>query len=146
MASKEVRHSNPIPNSFVNNQILTSPPPHLKTIRRTAITALAAWPKDPLRPTAQLGEVLSARLSQEPPKFAATSTPPQQVNAILSLLSNRYAKRYALTPEQSASGGMMRPRSNPGYYDALIKDLEEIPGRTWWGKMGIKVKGMFRWT
>lgn len=40
----------------------------------------------------------------------------------------------------------MRPRSNPGYYDALIKDLEEVPGRTWWEKIGIRFKGMFRWT
>lgn len=44
------------------------------------------------------------------------------------------------------SGGIMKPRSNPEYYEALMRDLEEVPTRTWAQRMGLKLKGMIRWS
>lgn len=40
----------------------------------------------------------------------------------------------------------MKPRSNPEYYEALMRDLEEVPTRTWTQRMGLKLKGMIRWS
>lgn len=112
---------------------------HNKALRK----ALSTWPTDPLRPTAQLGAVLTSRLSSE------HSFPPAQQNASLGLLANKFATKYALpttTAEGSMSGGIMTPRSNPGYYEALVRDLEEVPSRTWAQRIALKLKGMIRWS
>ncbi|KAJ4404112.1 hypothetical protein N0V82_010547 [Gnomoniopsis sp. IMI 355080] len=107
--------------------------------------ALSTWPTDPLRPTAQLGAVLTSRLSSS----SGQSFPPAQQNASLGLLTNKFATKYALRtgPDHgSMSGGIMTPRSNPGYYEALVRDLEEVPSRTWTQRMALKLKGMIRWS
>ncbi|KAJ4388214.1 hypothetical protein N0V93_008821 [Gnomoniopsis smithogilvyi] len=102
--------------------------------------ALLTWPTDPLRPTAQLGAVLNSRLS-------SSTLPAAQQNASLGLLANKFSTKYALpAPEESMSGGIMMPRSNPEYYKALMRDLEEVPTRTWAQRLGLKLKGMIRWS
>lgn len=64
-----------------------------------------------------------------------------------ALLDDAFARRYAVRPARSATGeGLMRPRGSPGYYEALIRDLEELPTRTWWDRVRIRAVGMFRWT
>ncbi|KAG8158234.1 hypothetical protein KVR01_011995 [Diaporthe batatas] len=123
-----------------------------EALRRTYTKALAAWPKDPLRPTCQLQDVLSRRLAgsnrfpgpddNNTPETAAAA----QVNAVLSLLSNRYLTTYPADPTpDSATGGMLRPRSNPTYYDDLVRDLDAAPTRSWAQRVGLKLRGMFRW-
>ncbi|CAN8104674.1 unnamed protein product [Discula destructiva] len=113
--------------------------------------ALPHWPHDALRPTAQLGSVLQARLQQQPPSSSSPSIAvkpftDQENNAILSLLTNKFAHKYAVPArrEDSMSGGTMTPRSNPEYYKILMQDLEEVPSRTWLQRMGIKLKGFVR--
>lgn len=38
----------------------------------------------------------------------------------------------------------MTPLSNPGYYKALAKDLEEIPSRTLIDRLVIRLQGFIR--
>lgn len=63
----------------------------------------------------------------------------------MSLLTNRYTAKYAVAGEDSRTGGMLTPRSNPTYYEDLMKELEDVPTRTWAQRVGLKMKGMFRW-
>ncbi|KAK2609430.1 hypothetical protein N8I77_002927 [Diaporthe amygdali] len=117
-------------------------------LRRTYTAALKHWPKDALRPECQLQGVLSKRLA-ESNKFPgpdSSADPAKQVNAFVSLLGNRYLARYPTAPApESATGGMMIPRSNPTYYQDLMRDLEVAPTRSWVQRFGLKMKGMFRW-
>ncbi|POS80973.1 hypothetical protein DHEL01_v200646 [Diaporthe helianthi] len=121
-------------------------------LRRTYTTALTHWPKDPLRPTCQLQDVLSKRLA-ESNKFpgpddssSSSKNPAAQVNALVSLLGNRYLHKYPTSPApESATGGMLKPRSNPTYYEDLMRDLDAAPTRSWGQRVGLKLKGMFRW-
>lgn len=119
-----------------------------EALRKTYLAALQRWPKDPLRPECQLQGVLSKRLAESskyPGKNQDGGHPARQVNALVSLLTNRYMAKYAVAGEDSRSGGMMTPRSNPTYYGDLMRDLEEVPTRTWAQRAGLKMKGMFRW-
>lgn len=121
---------------------------HVQALRKSYLAALQRWPKDPLRPECQLQDVLSRRLlasSRFPGKDQDGDAPARQVNALLSLLADRYAGRYAVDPADSRSGGLMAPRSNPTYYGDLMRDLEQAPTRTPLQRFGLKLKGMFRW-
>lgn len=40
----------------------------------------------------------------------------------------------------------MKPKSNPDYYQDLVKELEEAPNRTFLQRMGKKLGGMLRFT
>lgn len=42
--------------------------------------------------------------------------------------------------------GMFRPKSNPEYYENLIKELEEAPTRSWFSRMAKKWGGMIRFS
>ncbi|KAL1849861.1 hypothetical protein Daus18300_013118 [Diaporthe australafricana] len=119
-------------------------------LRRTYTAALHHWPKDALRPECQLQDVLSKRLA-ESNKFPGrdnsntAADPAKQVNALVSLLANRYAAAYPTAPApESATGGMMAPRSNPTYYGDLMRDLEAAPTRSWGQRVALKLRGMFR--
>lgn len=65
------------------------------------LKALNRWPKDALRPTVQLQEVLRKRLER---KDSALSSQEglQQANALYSLLDNRYRKKVG-TVEDNGS-------------------------------------------
>lgn len=154
----------PLKQTLLHPFATTANPTATQSLTRTFQALLSRWPADPLRPTAHLGTILAARLSAAPPPpptkttspssspsptppSAATITP-AQVRATAALLDDAFAKAYALRPDRSVTGakGLMRPRSNPEYYEVLMRDLEEVPTRTWWGRMKIRVGGMFRWT
>jgi len=62
----------------------------------------------------------------------------EQVNALYSLLGNRYTQKYPI------SGSLMKPARNPTHYTDLIKELEEAPDRSWWGRMTNRWKGFLR--
>jgi len=82
----------------------------------------------------------------------------EQVNAIYSLLENRYTRKvwlqfgyeieketHSLTCKQyPISGSLMKPASNPTHYTDLIKELEEAPQRSWFSTMTNKWKGFLR--
>lgn len=62
----------------------------------------------------------------------------RQANALYSLLENRYKKKYAIV------GGVLKPKSNPTYFDDLVQELEEAPNRSWFDRMMLRVKGLVR--
>lgn len=40
----------------------------------------------------------------------------------------------------------MRPASQPDYYEALVRELEEAPSRSWWGATVKRWKGFLRFS
>ena len=128
---------------------------------------LTLWPKDPLRPTlpftraiehrgAPFGVQPSTPTTEEAskskpapaiaatPAKSATPTNPQfeqaQVNALYSLLEDRYSKKYALSP------GVLRPTSSPEYYTRLMDEIEKAPKKSWWEAKLDEWKMKIRWS
>ena len=62
----------------------------------------------------------------------------EQVNAMYSLLENRYSRNYP------CSERLLRPASNEGYYEALAQEMEAAPQRSWWAWKWMRVKGLVR--
>jgi len=107
------------------------------------IRALARWPKDALRPDCQFQDVIRRRVDKrflpvEGQKPANEKVELEQVNALYSLLANRYTQKYQLT------GNLMKPKSNPTHYTDLVQEMEEVPHRTWWGNLTNRWKGFLR--
>lgn len=107
---------------------------------------LTRWPSDPVRPASvSVATYLQSHLSppsespgkqpQSPPQAPISAS---SVNALSSLLENRYAREYPLPAH------LRRPASNPDYYDNLLKEFEEAPNRDWWGRIVKRVTGLFR--
>ncbi|KAK3401398.1 hypothetical protein B0T20DRAFT_450498 [Sordaria brevicollis] len=113
--------------------------------------ALSEWPRDALRPECQLQDVLTKRLTKNNgsllpntsafnklTKEAKEQAEIKQANALLSLLENRYKSKYRIT------GELLKPKSNPKYYSDLVKELEEAPNRTFFGRMAKRLGGIIR--
>ncbi|KIW28525.1 uncharacterized protein PV07_08183 [Cladophialophora immunda] len=115
------------------------------------------WPLDRVRPAhVHFQKVMQSRLQklQSPAPAAASSksndalvTPVEpfneqkemrQVNALYSLLEDRYAKEYPL-PQS-----VRQPKSNVSHYDDLIRELDEAPGRSWVTSFWNRLKGSVR--
>lgn len=62
----------------------------------------------------------------------------EQVNALYSLLENRYSKTYP------CSDRLLRPTSNEDYYHSLMAEMEEAPKRDWWTWKWLRLKGLVR--
>ncbi|KAL9080837.1 MAG: hypothetical protein Q9159_007494 [Coniocarpon cinnabarinum] len=62
----------------------------------------------------------------------------EQVNALYSLLENRYEKTYA------CSERLMRPQFREGYYEELAREMEEAPRRSWWMRKWLRWRGIVR--
>ncbi|KAK3314174.1 hypothetical protein B0H66DRAFT_607406 [Apodospora peruviana] len=117
---------------------------------KTFQKAIERWPKDPLRPL-QLQDVLAKRLQARNsllPKHesgltgtAKADAERKQVNALYSLIENRYQHRYK---PQGVTRKLLEPESNPTYYKVLMQELEEVQTRTWLQAWWIRVKGKFR--
>jgi cytochrome b pre-mRNA-processing protein 6 len=63
-----------------------------------------------------------------------------QINALYSLLENRYSKMYPTSPE------MLRPQSRPEYYEELAREMEEAPNRSWWQRKWMRIAGIVRFS
>jgi cytochrome b pre-mRNA-processing protein 6 len=122
------------------------------------------WPADPVRPaTVSFPHIMRQRLSKLHPSPSSSSStitttssstspssPPtpawdeaqelRQVNALYSLLENRYASANPLPPS------LRHPASNPEHYDALLRELEEAPTRSWFGGVWKRIKGSLRFS
>ncbi|KAL8768584.1 MAG: hypothetical protein Q9203_006044 [Teloschistes exilis] len=140
--------------------------------------ALAQWPVDALRPQISFQNVMRGRIEKQlgPASDKKTSYDPskeskdtlvtplkpydekaemEQVNALYSLLENRYAKqvrRNLLNVTMLAeffkyplSERTMKPLSKPTYYEDFIKELEEAPKRSWLERYIHSWKGFIRW-
>ncbi|OCL10446.1 hypothetical protein AOQ84DRAFT_387513 [Glonium stellatum] len=124
---------------------------------------ISLWPKDILRPTVAFQNTLQYRASQFSPaktepvesefksraastlaSSSATLLDPKaellNINALYSLLENRYSKRYPTSP------ALLRPASNPTYYEDLMAELEQAPGRSWFSRVIKKWKGLIRFS
>ncbi|KAJ4288343.1 hypothetical protein N0V88_007381 [Collariella sp. IMI 366227] len=119
------------------------------TARSVAATHLRGilnrWPKDVLRPDCQLQNVLAKRLQSGvlAPKTAGVSqelADLRQVNALYSLLEDRYKNKHR------AGDSIFEPKSNPTYYKDLIKELEEVPNRTWLQRLKKRLGGIIRFS
>lgn len=60
------------------------------------------------------------------------------VNALYSLLENRYSQRYPLPPK------LRYPASQPGHYDAVVEEFDEAPNRSWFGRLGKRLGGILK--
>lgn len=64
--------------------------------------------------------------------------PPRSINALYSLLENRYQRQYPL-PQY-----LRYPQSQPAHYDDLMEEFRDAPSRNWWGRVVKRMKGMLR--
>ncbi|KAL0636995.1 hypothetical protein Q9L58_003977 [Maublancomyces gigas] len=48
-----------------------------------------------------------------------------ELNALQTLLENRYLNMYPITET------LLKPKGNPNYYENLLKELEKAPERSW---------------
>ncbi|KAL4938143.1 hypothetical protein BDV06DRAFT_201615 [Aspergillus oleicola] len=109
---------------------------------------LTHWPKDPIRPSSvSVQTYLQSRISQSQPSPSSQSqTSPagggqlseSSINALASLLDNRYAEKYPLSPR------IRHPASNPSHYDDLIREFAEAPERDFFGRIFKRLGGLFR--
>ncbi|KAF2738279.1 hypothetical protein EJ04DRAFT_509696 [Polyplosphaeria fusca] len=128
---------------------------------------LTLWPKDPLRPNLPFQKPIEFRATRfaeaHAPKTAPASPTPaptaqsakataaplaaanvssqtelKNINALYSLLDNRYTKLYP------TSAAMLNPKGNPEYYEKLLADIAEAPNRSWikakWENLKMKVR------
>lgn len=79
-----------------------------------------------------------ALVSAAPPPKLDERKEMMQVNALYSLLENRYTAAHPL-PRQ-----LRYPASREAHYDELLKELEEAPSRTKFTSFMQRLKGRFR--
>ena len=63
-----------------------------------------------------------------------------QVNALFSLLEDRYSKKYPL------SSDVLKPTSAPEHYTKLMEEIERAPKKSWWEAKVDEWKMKIRWT
>ncbi|KAL1303914.1 hypothetical protein AAFC00_000368 [Neodothiora populina] len=113
------------------------------------------WPVDRLRPGISFQKVLKKRIAAGPepdinesntaqvevvnPSRSTPTAELREVNALYSLLENRYANEYPLSQK------MMNPTSVPDHYRDLEKELDEVPNRSWGQNFLKRLSGMVRW-
>ncbi|KAI8223163.1 hypothetical protein K4K54_006321 [Colletotrichum sp. SAR 10_86] len=101
--------------------------------------ALALWPKDNLRPEVQFPEFAARGLER---RFANPAVDElselKQANALYALADDRFKKQFPL------NGELLQPKSQPTYFNDLLRELEEAPTRGWLQNMSKKLSGMFR--
>ncbi|KAL4997244.1 hypothetical protein BDV10DRAFT_186432 [Aspergillus recurvatus] len=109
------------------------------------------WPTDPIRPASvSVQTYLQSHLSSLPQAQDSSSSTTTAVsaktsaisqsslNALDSLLENRYAKRYPLSEK------LRHPASNPDHYDNLLREFEEAPNRDIMGRIRKRLSGLLR--
>ncbi|OOG00412.1 hypothetical protein ASPCADRAFT_502728 [Aspergillus carbonarius ITEM 5010] len=123
--------------------------PNPQAIQTRITHLLKHWPTDKVRPSSvSVQNYLQACLGQ-PTAEAQQKQQPEQVqqkvnineaslNALSSLLEDRYARRYPLSPR------LRRPASNPDHYDNVIREFDEAPSRDWMGRLKKRLSGLLR--
>ncbi|KAK8196931.1 hypothetical protein IWZ00DRAFT_542309 [Phyllosticta capitalensis] len=115
------------------------------TIARHYARIASLWPVDTLRPALSFQSALNKRqkaVTSTSSSSSATTTPPPQesrdLNALYSLLDNRYKRTYPLSPR------FLRPNSKATYYEDLMQELERSTQRNWWQGFVTKLKARLR--
>ncbi|KAJ5224439.1 uncharacterized protein N7469_007942 [Penicillium citrinum] len=111
---------------------------------------LKHWPSDAVRPASvSVQTYLQSHLGQKQtngsPQEKDTRVPKphgelseSSVNAMTSLLNDRFARRYPLSQK------VRYPASDPDHYDNLIREFEEAPNRDWLGRLKKRLGGILR--
>ncbi|KAH7085546.1 hypothetical protein BKA63DRAFT_499822 [Paraphoma chrysanthemicola] len=132
------------------------------TIAKQYTRLLALWPKDALRPNLPFTRPIERRglpyglkplepvsgapqpKSPQPAAPAPSPANPQleqaQVNALYSLLENRYSAKFSLSP------GVLKPASAPEHYERLMAEIERAPNKSWWQAKLDEWKMKIRWS
>ncbi|TWU72685.1 hypothetical protein ED733_003467 [Metarhizium rileyi] len=108
--------------------------------RRIYADAFAAWPKQDLRPDYQLQDILKAAVDQryKSSKPAMEVEETLKARALQFLVQDKFNNRYKL------KGPMLEPKSQPTYFQDLVREIEEAPRRTWLERLGKRISGMIR--
>ncbi|EYE91138.1 ubiquinol-cytochrome c reductase complex assembly factor 2 [Aspergillus ruber CBS 135680] len=134
---------------------MSKPPVRPQTLQTRISHLLSHWPSDPVRPASvSVQTYLQTRVSQASTQNAAASQQQQHLpqnqqpqemseaslNALSSLLEDRYTRRYPLSQK------LRRPASSPDHYDNVVREFEEAPERDWFGRLGKRLKGLLRFS
>ncbi|CCX09296.1 hypothetical protein FPQ18DRAFT_336129 [Pyronema domesticum] len=141
-------------------------------LHRQYINLVNHWPIDPLRPTVSFQNMLADRVeryfgthAQADETIPTQNTPlraetiakegaheavakpvvkfdqaliEKEINVLGNLLEDRFKKAYPV------SDTMLKPKSNPEYYEKLLQELDEAPSRSWWQAQINSWKGYIR--
>ncbi|KAF2200981.1 hypothetical protein GQ43DRAFT_463544 [Delitschia confertaspora ATCC 74209] len=120
----------------------------IKQFEQNPVTASTSIPSS-TSPSAKSSSPASKTSTSKSTKAATTPKAPTpiqspaqsellNVNALYSLVENRYSKRYPTSP------GLLRPTSNPEYYETLMAEIERAPNKSWlkavWDEWRMKVR------
>lgn len=98
---------------------------------------------EPVSPPLEDAEKKSKPTSAAATPAALVKPTPQaelpQINALFSLLDNRYSNKYPLSP------AVFKPASNPEHYDRLMEEIERAPKKTWFQAKMDEWKAKIRW-
>ncbi|KAF4216581.1 hypothetical protein CNMCM8980_010223 [Aspergillus fumigatiaffinis] len=110
---------------------MSKPTLNPQTIQNRISHLLKHWPTDAVRPASvSVQTYLQSRVQPTQPQQAqsqqAQPSPKTEIseaslNALSSLLEDRYARRYPLPPK------LRRPATNPDHYDNVVKDIPRLP-------------------
>ncbi|KAM3548524.1 hypothetical protein MY1884_009144 [Beauveria asiatica] len=108
--------------------------------RRIYAETFAKWPKQDLRPDYQLQDVLGKTVEARFQNYTPTMEREEilKARALQFLLQDRFKDRYKL------KGPMLQPKSQPTYFDDLVREIEAAPNRSWFGRLGKRLSGMIR--
>ncbi|KAK3179921.1 hypothetical protein K4F52_008664 [Lecanicillium sp. MT-2017a] len=108
--------------------------------RRIYSDVFAKWPKQDLRPDYQfqdvLGKVVDARFQNYKPSMEPEEV--MKARALQFLAQDKLMNRYKL------KGPMLEPKSQPTYFEDLVREIEEAPKRSWLERLGKRLSGMVR--
>lgn len=137
---------------------------HCDKIAKQYTRLLTLWPKDAFRPGLPFTRAIERRgqpyglkplepaegapkpKARPPPATPAPASPPNpqaeqaQVNALYSLLENRYSKKFPLSED------VLKPTAAPEHYDLLMAEIERAPQRSWWETTVESWKTKIRWS
>ncbi|PSN62891.1 hypothetical protein BS50DRAFT_603497 [Corynespora cassiicola Philippines] len=132
------------------------------TIAKQYARLLALWPKDPLRPNLPFTRAIEFRAAPygvkpiAPTEEGKPASKPDSasspalskldpalekanINALFSLLENRYSKKYPITQD------VLKPKSNPEHYDRLMEEIARAPTKSWLSAKIDEWKMKIRW-
>ncbi|EFY84271.1 hypothetical protein MAC_09679 [Metarhizium acridum CQMa 102] len=112
----------------------------ITTQRRIYADAFAKWPKQDLRPDYQLQDILKAAVEERYKNYnpAMEAEETLKARALQFLVQDKFNNRYKL------KGPMLEPKSQPTYFQDLVREIEEAPRRTWLERLGKRLSGMIR--
>ncbi|KAI8939509.1 hypothetical protein NX059_003280 [Plenodomus lindquistii] len=83
---------------------------------------------------------IAAKSTAPPPSPSNPQLEQHQINALFSLLDNKFAKKYPLSPD------VLKPKSAPQHYVKLMEEIEKAPKKSWWEAKVDEWKMKIRWS